>query len=117
MKNLFSSLVLLSSGLAWADPVQPPASPAPDESRINIMRAILAAKDRPFIEPTGEIKAMLLRQNPSLAAPDCGVRYKQLAVEGSPDSITLLVEPQGRCRQEPGMPPQWVVNVAIEVQR
>lgn len=78
------------------------------------MRAIAAAGDKPFIEPAGDLRALLLGQNPTLAAPDCGVRYKLLDVEGG-DALTLLVAPQGRCRREPGMPPQWVLQVGVAV--
>jgi len=97
-------------------PVQAAAAlpPPPDAARLKIMRAIAAAGDKPFIEPAGDLRALLLGQNPTLAAPDCGVRYKLLDVEGG-DALTLLVAPQGRCRREPGMPPQWVLQVGVAV--
>lgn len=108
--------LLLSTG-ACAEPEAPSSAPAADESRVKLMRALEAAKDQPFIEPTGDIKAMLLSQTPSLAAPDCGVRYKPLAVEGEANALTILVAPQGRCLAEPGMLPQWVLKVGVDVRR
>ncbi|MDF3030523.1 MAG: hypothetical protein K0R03_1081 [Moraxellaceae bacterium] len=110
--------VVLVALLAVAPAVaEEPAAPAPDADRVAIMLAIDAARNEPFVEPAGDIRAMLLRQNPELAAPDCGVRYKQLRVAGQEDSLTLLVAPQGRCRELPGMPPQWVLTVKVGVQR
>jgi hypothetical protein len=119
LRHFLSALSLSVPLAAAADAVAPAAAGtatdavAPDESRLNLLRALAAAKDLPFVEPVGDLKAMLLRQNPELAAADCGVRYKQLEVAGAGESLTLLVAPQGRCRNTPGMPPQWVLTVKV----
>lgn len=112
--RLLPSFLLIATAAAQAATTAAEPAPAPDNARVNIMRAIEAAKDEPFLEPKGDLKAMLLKQNPELAAPDCGVRYKQLAVAHAPGKLTLLIAPQGRCRALPGMPPQWVLQIGVE---
>lgn len=106
-----SSIAPVSSASA---PAASPTAPAANTSRLNIMRAMLAAKDQPYLEPKGDLKKLLLQQNPELAAPDCGVRYKQLDVADSPGMLTLLVAPQGRCKGAGGAPAEWVLQLKGE---
>lgn len=113
-QRFFIFALLTAAGAATAEPTAT-APDAGESPGLQIMRAIEAAKDQPFLEPEGDLKAMLLNQNPELAAPDCGVRYKPLSQHNG--IVTLLIAAQGRCRNIPGMPPQWVLQIGAEAKR